>query len=96
MRTADRVADRPLVRDRPGWHPHARAAFSPIAALGRHGRQVPMKLFVIVAVMSATVTSGWAEPLPLASSGWDIRYSDGPAHPSASPEAGWDEFCATL
>jgi hypothetical protein len=55
-----------------------------------------MKLFVIVAVMSATVTSGWAEPLPLASSGWDIRYSDGPAHPSASPEAGWDEFCATL
>jgi hypothetical protein len=49
-----------------------------------------MKLLPIVAVISAAAVSAWAEPLPLAPSAWDIRYSDGPAHPSASSEAGWE------
>jgi len=45
---------------------------------------------VVAAVMCSAVVSGWAQPLPLAPSTWDIRYSDGPVHPSAASEGGWE------
>jgi hypothetical protein len=45
---------------------------------------------VVAAVMCSAVVSGWAQPLPLAPSTWDIRYSDGPVHPSAPSEGGWE------
>ncbi len=45
---------------------------------------------MVAVVMCSAVVSGWAQPLPLAPSTWDIRYSDGPVHPSAAPEGGWE------
>jgi hypothetical protein len=39
-------------------------------------------------LMCSAVMHGWAQPLPLTPSAWDIRYSDGPVHPSVFEE-GW-------
>ena len=51
---------------------------------------IEMPVVVVVAAMCSAIVSGWAQPVSLAPSTWDIRYSNGPVHPSAASEGGWE------